>query len=395
MPTRVQVQGHGIVEFPDGMSADDMKAAIEKLAPSSEPTPQTWVDKAVDWLPAIGGGIGGMVGTAAGPLGSIGGATLGAGAGEAYKQLINRARGVSAPASPGEAATAIGKQGVVQGAVPAAAGEALGAGMRTAGPWLMQSAVKPTLAMLKRSGGSADRLVQTLLDEGIQVSPAGVQKLQVLLTATNDEISDAVAASPAQINAYKVASRLTDTAKKFAQQVNPDSDLEAIAKAGNEFLANHVTAASASMPVSQAQALKAGTYAQLANKYGELGSAATEAQKALARGLKEEIANEVPVVSALNQREGSLLQALDAVGRRAALSGNRDPIGFAWVTKNPTTFLASLLDRGPAVKSMLARGLYQSAGTAAQVAPQLIRAAVESIATAPSGASPAPASSSK
>jgi len=129
--------------------------------------------------------------------------------------------------------------------------------------------------------------------------------------------------------------------------------------------------------------LKTGTYRQLAGKYGELKSATIEAQKGLARGLKEEIAAEVPEVSALNAQEGKLLQAADVVGRRIALTGNRDPIGFAWVTHNPITFLTALADRSPMFKSLLARGAYGAAGSVSKVSPQLIRAAVLATAQSP------------
>jgi len=74
------------------------------------------------------------------------------------------------------------------------------------------------------------------------------------------------------------------------------------------------------------------------------------------------------------------MAAMDGVGRRVALSGNRDPVGFAWVAHHPTTFITALLDRSPAVKSLLARGLYTQAATAARVSPDLIRVALGAIA---------------
>ena len=135
--------------------------------------------------------------------------------------------------------------------------------------------------------------------------------------------------------------------------------------------------------------MKVGTYRQIGKDYGKLSSASVEAQKALARGLKEEIEAAIPKIKALNAREGSLMAAQDAVAHRVAIAGNRDPAGFAWVTHTPQTFLAALMDRSPVVKSMLARGMYSSAGAAAKVSPQLIRAAVLALATEESDAVPA------
>jgi hypothetical protein len=391
MPTRVQVPGKGIVEFPDGMSADDMKSALEKLAPP-DVKPKTWVDTAVDWLPAVGGAVGGIVGGIGGTVlgagvggvpGAIGGATLGAGAGEAYKQLINRARGQQAPATAPDAAKDIGVASVVQGALPEAAGAGIGAAASAVAPRIMQSALKPGLKTLVRSvkrGEDVPRVVQTLLDEGVNVSPGGVEKLNRLLNATNQEITAAVQSATGTIKANNVAARLGGLAQDFSAQAAPSADLETISRIGNDFLEHH----GPTMSVQDAQAIKQGTYKQLGQQaYGQVSPAAVEAQKTIARGLKEDIAAEVPGIDALNAREGKILEALHETGRRAALSGNKDPIGLAWAVHNPTVFLAALMDRSAAVKSMLARGLYQSAGAAAKVSPQLIRAAVTALVSDP------------
>lgn len=347
-----------------------------------------WLDRLVQWLPAAAGATGGVMGSAGGPPGAIMGAALGGAAGEAYKQLIRRARGVGdVPSTSMDAAKNIGAEGAIQGAAQGV-GEAIAPVLRTVGSRMMQSAVKPGLKMLLRDvkqGADVPRVVKTLLDEGVSVTPTGLAKLQTLLKSTNDEIATALASSSGTVSPIRVASRLNQTARTFASQVNPQADLEAISTVGENFLGHPgLTGASISLP--EAQALKTGTYARIGEKYGQASAAGIEAEKALARGLKEEIASEVPAVTELNAKEGRLLEALHTVGKRVALAGNKDPIGFAWVAHNPMTFLAALMDRSPAVKSMVARGLYQSAGAAAQVAPQLIRLAVGAIAQDGSGA---------
>lgn len=355
----------------------------EDVSPTPSPTPKTpesWADWAINKLPVAGGIVGGLTGSVLGPGGTVVGGLFGAGGAEAYKQLINRARGRPAPSTPLEAVQAVAKEGVWQGAVPEAVGLGTGAALRAGGTRLMQSAVKPTLAAAKRATGGTPQLVKTLLDEGISITKAGQAKLGALIDATNEQIKDALAGSTATISPHAVVTRLTPVAQHVSQQVNPASDLGAVADVGNEFLEAY---GGSRLPIEQAQALKTGTYRQLAGKYGELKSATIEAQKGLARGLKEEIATEVPAVSALNAREGKLLQAADVVGRRVAMSGNRDPIGFAWVTHNPMTFLTALADRSPMFKSLLARGAYGAAGSVAKVSPQLIRAAVLAAAQSP------------
>lgn len=346
------------------------------------------IDHLINWLPAIGGTVGGIGGGIGGTVfglgvggvpGAVGGATLGGAAGEAYKELINRARGRTAPATSLQAAGSIGKEAAIQGASQAV-GEAVTPVARTLGARIMQGAVKPGLRALTRGAqaGEVPRVVQTLLDEGVNVTPGGVAKLRGLLDATNDEISQAIAAASGDVNPIKVASRLSQTAKTFGQQVNSTADLDAISQVGQNFLEAHGGRA---LSLPEAQALKVGTYARIGEKYGQAGAAAIEAEKSLARGLKEEIASHLPSVNGLNAREGRLLEALNVLGRRVALAGNRDPIGFAWVAHNPTTFLAALIDRSPAVKSLLARGLYNDAAKFGNVSAGLVRAAVHAIAS--------------
>lgn len=342
-----------------------------------------WIDTLADWLPAIGGTVGGVAGTVGGPAGSIGGAVLGGMGGEAYKQLINRARGRTAPATMTDAGLGIGKEGAIQGASQAVGEAVIAPAAKLIGARLMQSAVKPGLKLLtKGDPGATPQVVKTLLNEGVNVTPGGVRKLQTLLSASKQDIAAAIApVQDVEIPAFRVASRLSDVAKRFGNQVNPNADLEAVSQVGENFLQHPAISERGTLTLEQAQRLKQGTYQQIGKKYGELSGATIEAEKALARGLKEEVAAEVPTLDALNERHGQLLEALTAVGKRAALAGNRDPVGFAWAAHNPVTFLAALIDRNPAIKSLIARGLYNHAGQIAQVPPILIRTAVHAMTT--------------
>lgn len=335
--------------------------------------------QALEALPAVGGIVGSLVGSpglVTGPPGlatTAAGAALGGAGGEAIRQLARGAIGATTPTTAGGVALEMAKEGAIQGGAQAAGG-LLGKGLAAGGTRLMQSAVKPPLKMAK----DVPRIVQTLLKEGINVSPRGVENLDRLLSAKNAEIAEAVANAPGLIPKERVAARALPVAQRLARQVNPNADLEAVGSTVQEFLQHPTTGVSLTVP--EAQAMKVGTYAQIGKNYGKLSSATVETQKALARGLKDEIVAEAPQVAGLNAAESDLILAREAVGRRVALSGNRDPVGFAWVTSHPMTFLAALMDRAPAVKSMLARGMYNSAGAAAKVSPQLIRAAVVAMA---------------
>lgn len=118
------------------------------------------------------------------------------------------------------------------------------------------------------------------------------------------------------------------------------------------------------LPVQQAQQLKQGTYKVLSNKYGEFGSAETEAQKGLARGLKEEIAAAVPGVGALNAEESKLLTTLNVSERRALLDANKNPMGLASLAHNPLSWAAFMADRSSAFKALAARIVNRSVPTA-------------------------------
>ena len=376
-----------------------------KLAFAKAPAPQasqaaapgsSFVQKAAEWLPAAGGVVGGILGGVGGTAfglgfggvpGATGGAALGGAAGEAGRQLIDRAIGATAPATSAQAAGQIGTQAALQGGselVGGGIGKVAAPVMRATGETLMQTALKPgwkaAASAVRR--GEVPVVVKTLLDEGVNVTPGGVRKLNALLDASNAEIEDAVAALPGEVNPFKVASRLTPTARKFAEQVDPAADLEAISGTGQRFLET----VPRPLTMQAAQAMKKGTYEQLGNKYGQLGAAAVESQKALARGLKEELAAEAQKqgidLSALNAREGRLLEAKGELARRTLVGGNANPAGFAMAaTYRPMSFIAALMDRSPLVKSLLARGLYNQAGSAAGVSPQLVRIAVSALAS--------------
>jgi hypothetical protein len=245
----------------------------------------------------------------------------------------------------------------------------------------MQSAVKPTVAALKEYGTTGTKLAKTLLEEGVPVTQNGLIKLQSLLSKTNAEIKELVSNAPGMIPKDRIAAQAAPVAQRIARQTNPTKDLKAVGETVGEFL-NHPVY-KGDLTVAEAQAMKQGTYQQIGKKYGEISSAEVETQKALARGLKEEVANAAPGVAKLNERDAKLMAAAESVGRRVAISGNRDPVGFAWVAHNPATFIAALIDRQPVIKSMLALGMFKSAAAAAKVSPQMFRFALAALASTP------------
>jgi hypothetical protein len=202
--------------------------------------------------------------------------------------------------------------------------------------YLYRTALKPSTTIPQ---ARANTMIQTGLQNSIPVSAGGLEKIGSLIDDLNDKIKttidnganqlvrrpDGTIQQGVTVNKFKVASRLGDTTQKFSTQVNPASDLNAISESGNEFLQSQPN----EIPASQAQALKQGTYQQLKNAaYGTLKPAAVEAQKALARGIKEELVNQFPEIKDLNAQDSKLID-LDGVLEKAVNRiGNHQVIGI-------------------------------------------------------------------
>lgn len=236
------------------------------------------------------------------------------------------------------------------------AGNALSEGMDWASRKLMQSAIKPTIKQLQT--GDAATAVDVLLERGINPNQAGVNKLRGLIDDLNSQIASKVSNSTAKVNKGNVIDRAWSSRGRFTNQVDPEGDLNAIDGVFERFYLN--PRVPADMPVQAAQDLKQGTYRVLAKKYGQMGSAETEAQKALARGLKEEIADAVPEVAGLNAQESKLITTLNVAERRALMELNKNPVGLAALAQSPASWAAFMADRSALFKSLAARMLNAS-----------------------------------
>ena len=262
---------------------------------------------------------------------------------------------VGALDNPENANTAAMVQGGMSSVLPATVQAA-----RSGAETLMQSALKPTEKQLR--SGQAKTAVDTLLELGISPTNSGVQKLKGHISDINEKIANALTASNATVNKEKVMQRLADVEEKFGNQVAPTSDIKAIQNIGEEFMGSNkpmIEMPQQNIPVQLAQKLKQGTYKVLSGKYGEAGSASTEAQKALARGLKEEIAKEVPAISGLNAQESKIIDTLKVAERRALMEMNKNPAGLALLANDPKAAIAFMADKSAAFKALAARMINQ------------------------------------
>lgn len=227
----------------------------------------------------------------------------------------------------------------------------------SAGKSLMQSALKPGIKDLLN--GKGQRAAQTMLDEGINVSSGGVQKLQGEISKQAQLADALINGANGSVKKDVVASRLQDTMKTYEKQADPLGDMGAIQGVYDRFL-QHPLINGNDIPIKLAQELKKGTYARLADKYGPLNpeTASVAAEKALARGLREEIEKAVPQVGPTNERLADLLNASRVAQRRALVEGNKNPTGLATLASSPIAALGQMVDRSSILKSLLARALY-------------------------------------
>lgn len=259
----------------------------------------------------------------------------------------------------------VGMGSAIGGALPAAAkvgglaGSAISSGLDAGATKLMQSALKPVRSALK--SGDADIAVRQMLDNGINVSKGGVDKLRGMIGDLNDQIGDKIGNSTATISKQKVLDSISGLQSKFTHQVDPLPDMSAIQGVSDRFAA-HPLLPNDDISVQLAQQMKQGTYQVLAKKYGQLGSADTEAQKGLARGLKEGIADAVPDVGLLNAKESDLIKTLGVTERRVLQQMNNNPVGLAGLAHNPAAWAAMMADKSALFKSLSARMLNSAGG---------------------------------
>ena len=262
---------------------------------------------------------------------------------------------------PSQAAAGLGfGANVATQFIPSFLGGQIGSSIGTsASKGLMRSALKPNSKAIR--SGDAERAVNTLLKERVNVTAGGAGKLRGLIDDLDERVSSVIDGSKQVVDKSKSKDALQAVLDKFKKQVASSADESAIKAVWDEFdkkLADLI-------PVQDAQAIKQGTYRILAGKYGEVGSASTEAQKAIARGLKESIEAAEPSVGPLNKRQSELINALKLAEYRAAIASNRDMGGLSWLASNPAAAAGFMFDRSQLAKSLLANELYGTRGTPA------------------------------
>jgi len=271
---------------------------------------------------------------------------------------------------------------------------------------LYQGALAPPVTMpdVERTA-----MVRTGLREAIPVSRGGLRKTRARIKDINDRVQQAVSEGAARgetVDPQQVA-RFTDRPRqRFSEQVNQTDDLQAIDKSEAEFLQKHSTEAPYTriapslepesgafvpagsgttrvvewIPLDKAHAEKQGTYRKLSDSaYGEQSTAAKEAQKALARGLREAVYErlraQLPEIDELGLTEGALIDLEDSLARAVGREANRKLLSLGTVATSaaggaaggvPGAVLGAaakaFLDNNPWIKSRVAIALAKRRG---------------------------------
>ena len=224
------------------------------------------------------------------------------------------------------------------------------------GQVLMRSAMKPTLQEVKR--GRAATAVQTMLDEGLNPTASGVEKMKAKIAELGETVQDAISTSGATISTKEVADYVPSALDRFKNGPLASQAVDDLGKVQTAFIEHPNVQGAKDIPIQLAQAMKSGYQKAIGDKgYGELKSAMTEGEKQIARGLREKIAEAVPSVTNPLSRESDLIRALKIAERRVAVDANKNPIGLGWLAQ-PWMVPFWMWDRSALAKAMTARGLY-------------------------------------
>ena len=273
---------------------------------------------------------GGMAGTPLGPAGQVAGAGLGyAGAKRLVRGADTALGNVPAETLP-ESLANTGKD-VVSGAVMEAGGQIVGAGLSAATqgikkliPKLYASATKMSTTLSPKERAAR---VATGLKEGITPNDKGLTKLEGLKKEIFNQIDDAIKSGVEKgdtISTQTVLKRLKDVKTKFSESATPNQFRDAIDKISEDFKTY-----GDKIPVDKAQRIKQNIYQILKDTaYGELKGPQKETQKAIARGIKEELEGLYPELKGLNKKASEYIKLQDSLERAIGRIQNRDVIGL-------------------------------------------------------------------
>ena len=248
--------------------------------------------------------------------------------------------------------------------------------LKAAAEKLYESLLKPLKSDVRRVVGynslqeKAASVVKTGLEQGIKITRKGQAKLTSMIDTLDTEVDSLIEegkAAGSKIDLYK----LVDYTKNLRDHYGKAFGGEELVKKLDDFTINFIKPKwdkfGQYMPIEEAQATKQATY-RLIKTFGDAlsGKVEDEVKKQLARGVKDDIAKQVPEIDLLNQAEKKLLDLQPALDRAIQRLSKKDIIGLSDLgvvgaeilsTKGKLLGIPSLMWKvvtSPAVKSTIA-----------------------------------------
>lgn len=252
--------------------------------------------------------------------------------------------------------------GAVLGKVPAVANAPANA-MEAAARKKMYQAVNPNMAA--RESGRGIDASNFMLENGYNYSQAGREAMKAQVMKLQADLSQITNTSTKSIDKGRAIQNIYDVFDKYDNALYTREAYAQIQEVMDNFLAHPNTTGQSTMPVAAAQQMKSLIYKDNANAYrpgtAQKTQPTVDAEKALARGLKEEIARVEPQVTLLNAEESQLLNALQVTKKMTPAEGkiaenlSRSPFLLHALLTHPKLAAVVMFNKSPAFKSMMAR----------------------------------------
>jgi hypothetical protein len=259
------------------------------------------------------------------------------------------------------------------------AGEALGPALQAGGK-AFSAATKPLQkyfyeSALKIPPSVPKALRDVAVEKGIQghyvPSPKGLEKLKTDIKDINRQIADVIdigTQSGKTVDTSKVLTRLDDLRAFYKNTPDPTDYLAQIDDIANNMKSYHGD----HIPLKKAQEIKQTIYRLEKKHYGEMKGLQIEANKTIARGLKEEILKNEPSLAKLNADDSAMLNLESVLERAVNRIRNYDVI--RWGDTFMTLTGAVVGGTGGAVGAGLTKRLLEDAAIKSRIAFALSKA---------------------
>ncbi len=235
----------------------------------------------------------------------------------------------------------------------------VGPALKAVGKGLYHTALRPTLT-LNHTPDEIAQLVQTGLDEGINVSRKGYQDAGKLISGLGADVRKLIDSLNATPDTDRAFAQIDALRQKYLRRGVPPEKIAALDKIEEHYRSLY----SGSMPGGAMQELKSGIWTETGPSFSrELNTGTTEGMRAFASGLRETLEEEgrrrgVTSIGELNARQGRLIDLQEQVERSAAhypLAGARQGVEMM-VGGAPGLLMRAIATSAPALSS-IGRGL--------------------------------------